>query len=262
MLDAIHQQSDAALRHLAAALKSGSLSIGISPTALSLLLGAEDPSLWHSFNSLREDGFLPSQIAVLCETILRARHRSDDLGKEIELIVSGPDTPGTPTGDTAATMHALISEAVEEVIVVGYAVHQGRRLFAPIAERMRAIPSLRVIFCLNIARSWGDTTRSEMLAARFRTDFVKKHWPWQEIPHLRYDPRALELAPAKRASLHAKVLLVDRSVAFVSSANFTEAGQERNIEVGLTVRHPSFAQRIGCYFDELYALGILKDVPP
>ena len=261
MLDAIHQQSDAALRHLAAALRSGSLATGISTAALSALLGGEDAALWLSLNALREGGFQPSQIAVLCDSILRARHGADDLGREIELIVSGPDTPGTPTGDTAATMHALISEAVEEVLIVGYAVHQGRQLFAPIADRMRAIPSLRVVFCLNIARQWGDKTRSELLVARFRADFVKKNWPWKELPHLRYDPRALETETVKRGSLHAKCVLVDRTVALISSANFTEAAQERNIEVGLTVRHPALAQRLGGYFDELYALGILKDVP-
>ena len=261
MFDAIHQQSDAALRHLAAALRSGSLATGISTAALSALLGGEEPPLWLALSTLCQQGFQPSQIAILCDSILRARHRADDVGREIELVVSGPDTPGTPTGDTAAAMHALISEAVEEVLIVGYAIHQGRRLFAPIVERMRALPNLRVVFCLNIARQWGDKTRAESLVARFRAEFVEKHWPWKELPHLRYDPRALETETVKRASLHAKCVVVDRAAALISSANFTEAAQHRNIEVGLLVRHAALTQRLAGYFDELYTLGILKDVP-
>jgi phosphatidylserine/phosphatidylglycerophosphate/cardiolipin synthase-like enzyme len=50
------------------------------------------------------------------------------------------------------------------------------------------------------------------------------------------DPRSLELDARRRANLHVKCVVVDRQVVFVSSANFTEAVQERNIEVGVLLR--------------------------
>lgn len=261
MLDGIHRQSDATLRHLSAALRSGGLAAGVSPAALGGLLGSEDMSLLSELKTFVEQGFAPSQIAVVCDAILRARHHSDDLGREIELIVSGPDTPRTPTGDTAAAMHSLVSEAENEVLIVGYAVHQGRRLFAPLVERMCARPDLRVVFCLNISRIWGDTTKAELLVERFRANFAAKHWPGVKLPELRYDPRALETEGSSRASLHAKCVVVDRAAALISSANFTEAAQQRNIEVGLLVRNRALAGRVAAYFDELYSLGVLKPLP-
>jgi hypothetical protein len=260
MLDALHKQSDAALRNLTAALRSGPLAQNPSRTAFAAFLGSDDASLWQSLSHLQSEGFAPPQIATLCDSILRARTRADDLGRQLDLIVSGPDTPGTPTGDTAAAMHALIAEARREVLIVGYAVHQGRRLFAPLAERMREIPDLHVVFCLNIIRNWGDKTRADQLATRFVTEFYTKHWPWAARPVLRYDPRSLSMEAAERASLHAKCVIIDRATALVTSANLTEAAQQRNIEVGILVRDPALAARLANYFDELFALGVLHEL--
>jgi hypothetical protein len=258
MLDALHKQSDAALRNLAAGLRSGPLAHSPSRTAFASVLGSDDEPLWQSLSHLQREGFLPQQIATLCDSILRARTRADDLGRQLDLIVSGPDTPGTPTGDTAAAMHALIAEARQEVLIVGYAVHQGRRLFAPLVERMRVVHGLRVVLCLNVARTWGDKTRADQLASRFLAEFYEKHWPWAERPMLRYHPRSLSMETAQRASLHAKCVIIDRATVLVTSANLTEAAQERNIEVGLLVRNAALADRLANYFDELFLLGVLR----
>ncbi len=75
-----------------------------------------------------------------------------------------------------------------------------------------------------------------------------------------YDPRSLELAAGKRASLHAKCVVVDRQVAFVSSANFTEAAQERNIEVGVLLRVPALAEQLSRHFQALMEAGVLREL--
>jgi phosphatidylserine/phosphatidylglycerophosphate/cardiolipin synthase-like enzyme len=47
-----------------------------------------------------------------------------------------------------------------------------------------------------------------------------------------YDKRSLLPGPPW-CSLHAKCAVVDGARSFISSANFTQRGQERNIEVGV-----------------------------
>jgi len=42
---------------------------------------------------------------------------------------------------------------------------------------------------------------------------------------------------------------------FVSSANFTEAAQERNIEVGLLIQSRALAERVRRFFDALVDSG-------
>jgi phosphatidylserine/phosphatidylglycerophosphate/cardiolipin synthase-like enzyme len=78
-----------------------------------------------------------------------------------------------------------------------------------------------------------------------------------------YDPRSLAANPAARASLHAKCVVVDRRVALVTSANFTEAAQERNLEAGVVVRSARFAARLADHFDGLADAGLLRrlDLP-
>lgn len=62
--------------------------------------------------------------------------------------------------------------------------------------------------------------------------------PDRRLPRVFYDPRALEMDSHKKACLHAKCIVVDRKEVFVSSANFTEAAQERYLEVGLLIHSP------------------------
>ena len=78
------------------------------------------------------------------------------------------------------------------------------------------------------------------------------------MPALYYDPRSLDLEAVKRSSLHAKCIVVDRRVAFVTSANFTEAAQTRNIEVGALIRCEQFAGRLVGHFERLVDAALLK----
>ena len=55
-------------------------------------------------------------------------------------------------------------------------------------------------------------------------------------------------------------MVVDRRTVFVSSANYTEAAHERNIEVGLLIHAAWFAERILGYSEALIAAGLLRPV--
>jgi phosphatidylserine/phosphatidylglycerophosphate/cardiolipin synthase-like enzyme len=92
---------------------------------------------------------------------------------------------------------------------------------------------------------------------RFRTE----EWPGQRLPEVFYDPRSLEHEGPKRASLHAKCIVVDKDIAFVSSANFTEAAQARNIEVGVLLRSRMLAEQLASHFEALADRQVLVRVP-
>lgn len=55
----------------------------------------------------------------------------------------------------------------------------------------------------------------------------------------------------KPGFLHAKYIVVDNEYVFVSSANFTEAAQNRNVEVGLLVRSAVLSERLTRFFEAL-----------
>ncbi len=55
--------------------------------------------------------------------------------------------------------------------------------------------------------------------------------------------------------MHPKCVVMDDEEVLVTSANFTEAAQQRNIEVGLLVRSQSVARQITQFFDGLISAG-------
>jgi phosphatidylserine/phosphatidylglycerophosphate/cardiolipin synthase-like enzyme len=164
-------------------------------------------------------------------------------------------------GDTAASMHALVATATESVLLVGYAIYNGRTIFKQLASRMDKCPELDVKFLLNIPRHPTNTSEVSFIVLKFAHDFREKEWPGKRLPEIYYDPRSLEIDLSKRASLHAKCVIVDRREALITSANFTEAARNRNIEVGLCLRHPETVNRLVLYFEALIAKRVLVVVP-
>jgi phosphatidylserine/phosphatidylglycerophosphate/cardiolipin synthase-like enzyme len=155
----------------------------------------------------------------------------------------------------------LFRQAEQSVLVAGYAVYQGRDVFQALAERMDAEPRLQVRMFLDVQRGHGETSSSSEILRRFVHRFRTQEWPGPRLPEVYYDPRSLDDEGPKRASLHAKCIVADERIAFISSANFTEAAQVRNIEVGAIVRSVPFARQLAGYFLALAERHALERLP-
>lgn len=157
----------------------------------------------------------------------------------------------------------LFEQAQRSVLIAGFAVYQGHRVFKVLAEWMDADSALAVTMFLNVERPQHNTSSAAEILKGFAEHFEKKEWPGKRGPAVYYDPRAVEPSARgkKRSSLHAKCVLVDDTRALVTSANFTEAAQERNIEAGVLVESPSFTAALRSQFDGLVAAGRLTRVP-
>lgn len=124
---------------------------------------------------------------------------------------------------------------------------------------MAARPALRVRLVVNVARPHLDTSPEASLISAFARSFRTEQWPTDtRWPEVFYDPRALAIDRDRRASLHAKCVVVDDRWSLITSANFTEAAQDRNIEAGLLVDDPHLARSLRSQFDGLIAAGGLR----
>src|SRR6185436_8411876 len=134
------------------------------------------------------------------------RPRLEDL---LQLVTTGPEVDGSDNRDTSVVVRELFANAARDVLVAGYAVYQGRRVFQALADRMRDVPSLSVALFLDIQRGNGDTTLATELVGRFSERFVKTQWPSDRpLPKVYYDPRSLDFKQTQRTSLHAKCVVV------------------------------------------------------
>lgn len=252
MFDALYRLTSAILRELSDSLREGPLSKGVSSHVVQQIVGPTmTPMVIQCLDRLQTDGWSPEKIGQVIQAIIRSRSEFTAPEALFDLVLSGPEFPGLPTRDTSAVMRTMIEDCQEELLLIGYAIHQGRKLFARLAERMAERPQIRVRFCLNLSRNPTDTSLDSEVIRRFAHEFATKHWPWTPKPEVFYDPRSLSLDPSTRASLHAKCVVADRRTALVTSANFTEAAQTSNIEAGVVITYEPFVKRIAEYFETL-----------
>jgi phosphatidylserine/phosphatidylglycerophosphate/cardiolipin synthase-like enzyme len=260
--DVFQPLSDADLDALAGALRSGKLSSPFSMMAVQHYCSPADAGrVAGRMRELSEEGLRPAHLALLLETISRTRKQRPPGSDLVELVCTGPETRWAAFRDTGVVVRELFAAAREQVLVVGYAVYRGKEVFRVLAGRMAELPGLKVRLFLDVQRGRPDTSLDSEVVARFGHRFRTREWPGQHLPELYYDPRSLERDRTKRASLHAKCVVIDRRVALVSSANFTEAAQVRNIEVGALVHSARFAAELAEHFERLALTGELLPLP-
>lgn len=260
--EVFHRLSDHELEAIGDALRTGRLVPPFQGAACDPYVAGENAAaLTLALEELRQDGLGPGQVAMLLAVLAADRRGRRESGPVVDLVATGPDAPGVASRDTGVVVRELFRHARESVLVVGYVVRQGRHVFQALTERMRELPDLRVRLCLDVSRHPGETSLDSEILQRFAVRFRTQEWPGERVPEIYYDPRALDRDSARRASLHAKCIVVDREHAFVSSANFTEAAHVRNIEVGVLVRSRLLASRLADHFEGLVAAGLLRLLP-
>ncbi len=129
--------------------------------------------------------------------------------------------PGSAVGGgrlTIAVIADLVAEATTEIVLVSYATYPPAALKQALQEA--------------VARGVEVTMLLERTQDKPGWDGMLEPFPDLEVTRLCW-PLA---ARRSGASLHAKVLVVDREVALVGSANLTAFALERNLECGLLIR--------------------------
>ena len=227
-------------KRLAQALDSGRLVPPYSPVSLQSVLGRADENILAALRELADMGVAGRAAA----NWLRALDAATEPAGRPDLVWSGPEVEGVPARDTRRVYEELFSSARRSIWAVSYAYFDGPRVFDLLAKRMEAIPELRVTLLLNIDRGHLDTSSPDEVVRRFAHRFWKKDWPGSTRPRVFFDPRSVD--PDIPGVLHAKAVVADEKRVFVTSANFTGAALDHNIELGLLLR------------DRVLALSVVK----
>jgi len=211
-------------------------------------------------NSLLQQKMSNSHIALLLQAYIAGAEDSRHNAPPVEVVVTGPDITASAR-DTGVVVRQLFRKAHHRILAVGFAVHKGKSIFKTLGEKLDSEESIDVTLCLNIERPRGSTSLSQGIIQRFADEFVRAAWPGEQLPKVYYDPRSLAPAGRTSSSMHAKCIVIDGEKAFVTSANFTEAAHERNIELGLLVNSSIIARQIEEHFSALIQNDILARLP-
>ena len=262
MKSALHTISRIALLDVAKALSAGWLLPPYSALSVSNSVPiGESAAIASELERFRAAGFSPHQLAETLRLMATERQFSQAVEDRLQLVWTGPDVPGSVGRDTWVIVRDLFLKARKSLLISTFTVRKGHEVFRPIIDSQLLQAHLSVRLFINIARGGDAASSDASIVSNFAKNFWLEHWPWRPRPFVYYDPRGISSSYGDRASLHAKCVVVDDEIAFVSSANFTEWAQERNIEAGVLVTDPIFAKLLKGQFDSLVAASELLLLP-
>jgi len=265
MISPLMSLSRPALTDLATALETERFSFPIYPFTLASYVPEQlAGAIAAELNQLRQQGMSPDHMAYMLKLLAQERAIAHQKQEQVDLVWTGPEVLGAESRDTAVVVRELFSSARHSVLISSFAIDQGSKgyeLFRPLAQQMDSNPELSVRMFLNVKRAYGDKTPSSTLLRQFSETFRKHVWPGQRLPEVFHDVRSLKLSSTSNVCLHAKCVVVDEERVFITSANFTEAAHQRNIEAGVLISNPIAARGIRSQFEMLVAQKMLQRVP-
>lgn len=169
-------------------------------------------------------GFGQKPLATMLRVIAGEREAQQRVRDRVSWVWSGPSDAKFPSRDTSVVVQELFKQARRSVLLMTYAFEKAKRP----AEFSRSWPI-----------AWPSDPRSKLLSAQIsslcrisrkntrkqprglRRSFRQKYGLGHIAEGLLRPTVSLTQQGKDRASLHAKILVVDSEVALVTSANFT-----------------------------------------
>ena len=240
------------LRDFAQSLRGGSLRHGVTAGLLQPFFGIKAAEVAGRMITITGLGCPPIVLAALAEALATSQSSTEAALRSVFPVLSGPAVPGVPVVATPTVVRGLFEEADSRVLVSSYVFHSASELLAPLAKRMDGDPGFEVTIITDLSHGRKNDEPIPVVTNRFKQQFLAQSWPGKRCPNLWHDPRALlEPDRSKSGVMHAKTVIIDEAAAFITSANFTEAAQGRNVEAGILMRHPVHVKTLRAFFDGL-----------
>lgn len=261
MSSILHQLPRTALEGLGRAFSSGRIQPPYSSLSLQEWLpGSDNSTVVRELERFRHIGMTPVHIGLVLELLTSERARQQEDADRIQMVWTGPDQDGPDTRDTGVVARELMRQASKSLLITTYSLSAGSAVFEPVNEALGRSPNLDVTIVLNVDMSSRQLYEREA-ALTFSRRFWSSQWPWEQRPKVFYDPRGIRESFAERGIQHAKCIVADVERVFITSANYTESGQERNIELGTLIQDERLAERVSQQFRSLIAKRLLLELP-
>lgn len=246
----LKQVSTTVLTELRAAISSGQLRTPVDRASLAGF------GIRHRIDAV-EQALAGHKTAACLAIVDIALAEREDRRPAPELVWTGPEGSGGTARDTAVVLRSLFEGARESVLLAGYSFDHAQGVLAPL-HRSMVEHHVSARFFVDVPQIERHADK-KMHLEKHLGGFLATNWPFgHPQPRIYYDERALDPGPPYH-SLHAKCVVVDGAKAFVSSANFTQRGQERNIEVGVLIDDANFASYLGGQWFGLIEAGLVRE---
>jgi phosphatidylserine/phosphatidylglycerophosphate/cardiolipin synthase-like enzyme len=195
---------------------------------------------------LRSHSGTRSELAPMLEVALAAKRSR----QTAELVWTGPSTPVVPVRRTEQVLCDLIGCAERRLTMTSFGIFQVPRLVGDLEQSLERGVALRIVLGDREAHSDQEIDRQrQQLGRAVATGASLLQWPAERRPRDEQGHAGL---------MHVKAAVADSKVAFLTSANLTEAALERNMELGVLIRGGGLPTAIDRLIDTLVESGELQ----
>jgi cardiolipin synthase len=212
----------------------------ILPTVTSALGTSFPPCLVKALESALAKR--PQTTSTELSSMFRAASTTASLAagaSSVEWVWTGPATGLVPIRHTAQVLTGLIDEARQRLFLVSFVAYNVHVVIDALQRATERGVRVSLLFESSKEQGGNVTVDSpKMLKLK--------------LPHSRFykwDKAASGVPPT--ASVHAKCAVADGSLAFVTSANLSDAAMERNIELGILVRGGAVPRQLEMHLEAL-----------
>jgi len=197
---------------------------------------------------LRQWDHVRHELPSMLEVALAAK-----LGMQTtELVWSGPSTSAVPRRATEQVLFELIEAARQRLTIMSFGVFRIPRLVASLKEALAKGVHLRIV--LGDRESSGENDMERQLQELGQI-VVSSASIFRWVPE-----RRLRDEQGHAGLMHAKAAVADSCIAFLTSANLTEAALERNMELGVLIRGGRLPIAIEQLLDNLTECGEIQSI--
>lgn len=168
--------------------------------------------------------------------------------RTVELVWTGPNTGLIPTRRTEQVILEVIDSAKADLFLVSYVFYKASSIVDALKRAVGR--GVRVKILLESSADEGGAVKGDSAKALSEAVPDAAIYSWAASEGKR-DGAALS------ASVHAKCVVADRKLAFVTSANLTSAALERNMELGLLICGDDVPYRLHAHLEALVTTKII-----
>lgn len=197
----------------------------------------------HLSQVMAMEGVRSHDLGIALASFAQERSMGEREKEEVEIVCTAPSRLGIPLRATFSTVLEMVQKANHEILVVGYLFTEGASKVVEELARARRDRRVRVTFIGNRMQEHLHVLRS--------------YWPADSPGPIIF---SRESDPSdEKTSLHAKLLICDRSLALITSANFSHHGLHENIEIGAKIKSPSIA-RLAEFFQAMIQASEFRSI--
>jgi len=178
--------------------------------------------------------------------------KQDRERSNVSLVWSGPDFPGVPMRKTEQVVLEMIDNAERELFISSFAVYKIQDILNHLEWAIQS--EVIVNMLLETPQSSHHKIRHDPL--ELFSEYLRENGNFYIWP---YKNRSAEQDKIIGA-LHAKFVMQDKKVLFVSSANLTGSALERNIELGVLIENEKISQNLDSQLRQLIFENVITRV--